>query len=255
MKKIIGILLCCLPLTVSAAGTSVPLEKAQINPRDNASLQRGAKTYMNYCAGCHSLRYMRFSGMAKDIGITDMQGNVLDDLLLDNLIFTGATTQETLQVSMSEPQAATWFGVAPPDLSLITRVRGVNWLYTYLTSFYQDPSRPWGTNNLVFKDVAMPNVFAQLQGVQEPVYKTITKKIGTEERQVKVIDHLKLVQQGELNKAQFDRTVNDLVNFLDYVAEPAKADRENLGIWVLLFLVVLLVFMYFLKKEYWRDVK
>jgi len=239
----------------ASGGTGIPLQKAPINPQDHASLQRGARLYMNYCVGCHSLRYMRYNRMATDIGISDAQGAVNQSIVEKNLIFTGAKIAQTINNAMDPAMAKNWFGVAPPDLTLAARVRGVDWLYTYLRSFYLDPTRPYGVNNLLFDDVAMPNVMAELQGNLVPVYAEKTVKINGKTPKRSLIDHLTLQKKGIMSPTHFDLATADLVNFLAYVGEPMKADRERIGIWVLLFLAVLFVFAFLLKKEYWKDVK
>lgn len=240
-------------LGVAAGGNGFPLEKAPVNLRDQASLQRGAKWYMNYCAGCHSLKYQRYKRLAKDIGITDHYGDVLTDIVRNNLIFTGAKIGDTIQIAMDAGDSKSWFGIAPPDLTLITRVRGSDWLYTYLHSFYLDDSKPWGANNALFPDVGMPNVLAGLQGDQMPVYATETIQVDGQEKIIKHISHLQLVHDGQMNEHQFDHMVGDLVNFLTYVGEPVKLIRYRLGLMVIGFLLVLLVLSYLMKKAFWED--
>lgn len=244
MKKTIAALLfALLPAVSLASGGGVHLDKAHIDPADRASQQRGAKLFVNYCQGCHSAKYMRYSRMGKDLGMTDAQ-------VMDNLMLKDGKIGDTLTVAMNPGDAKAWFGKTPPDLSLIARARGSDWLYTYLRTFYQDKSRPMGVNNLVFKDVGMPHVLIGLQGLQVPVYKTIEH----EGKEVEVIDHLEVTQPGSMSSAEYDSAVLDLVNFLDYVGEPIKLERQRLGIWVLLFLAIFFVVAYALKKEYWKDV-
>lgn len=251
-------LVVCLLLTVTnsqAADAQIPLEKANTKLCDSASLQRGAKLYMNYCSGCHSLQYVRFKDMARGIGITDSEGKVLDTLVQSNLNFISDSIYDPIQIALTKAEGEKWFGVSPPDLTLVTRWRGKDWVYTYLKSFYRDPSKPWGVNNAIFPDAAMPNILERLQGVQEPVYKSImlTDDDGeTYEKQV--IDHLRLKTQGALTPEEFDASIQDLVNFLDYVGEPHKLERKKLGVWVLLFCVVFTLFAYLLKREFWKDV-
>lgn len=223
------------------ASESVTLQKANINTSDNASLQRGAKYFMNFCASCHSAEYIRYSRFAKDIRITETEeanSELLVDLLKANLMFNTDDIHSHVKSALDKKDGEKMFGVAPPDLTMVTRVRGTDWVYSYLKSFYTDPTRPWGVNNAVFKDVAMPNVLANFQGEQELV--------GGE---------LVVSKPGAYNDAEFDQMVTDLTAFLAYTAEPYKADRIYIGIWVLLFLSVLLVFAYLLKREYWKDVK
>lgn len=203
------------------------LDKAHIDPSDLASLQRGAEIFMNECSGCHSLKYIRYSTMAKDIGIVDSKRKVLDQAVKANLMFVGDRLVDTIQSSMTKEEGVNWFGVAPPDLSLVARLRGVDWLYTYLRSFYLDKKRPWGVNNHLFPDVAMPDALFNLRA------------------------RLLLEPDGQ---KKVDRVVLDLVNFLHYAGEPTKSVRESIGKWVLLFLGVFFVFAYLLKREYWKDV-
>ncbi len=222
---------------------------------DKPSLQRGAKLYMNYCAGCHSLQYMRYNRVAKDIGIVDYQGKLLSDVAHKNLVFTGVKLHDTIGTAMRPADGRRWFGVAPPDLTLETRVRGTDWLYTYLVSFYQDDKRPWGTNNLVFPDVAMPNVLLALQGTQLPVKHRSHVNLGDHSKTMDVIERLQLVPDGTMSKKEFSSAMVDLVNFFEYVATPEKLQRESLGKWVLLFLGLFLIICYLLKREFWKGIK
>jgi len=209
---------------------------------------------MNYCSGCHSLEYMRYDRMAQDIGITNDDGTVAVDMLKANLMFTGDKAGDQIHIAMRPKDAATWFGVTPPDLSLEARARGNEWLYHYLKGFYADDKKPWGVNNAVFPDVAMPHVLVDLQGVQQPIYETHIVAVDGETQQTQQLVGLKLATPGQLTEAQYDELVTDLVNFLAYVGEPIKAERERVGVWVLLFLVLLGAFAYLLKREYWKDV-
>jgi ubiquinol-cytochrome c reductase cytochrome c1 subunit len=245
MRQLIFVALLALaPGAAWAAATGFPLDSANIDPTNHASLQRGAKLYVNYCMGCHSMNYQRYNRVARDIGLTDPQ-------MEENLIFTGAKVGDTMTIAMSETDAKRWFGAAPPDLNLIARSSGIDWLYTYLRTFYRDPSRPLGSNNAIFQQVGMPNVLWELQGVQEPVFHTETDAQGNEKE---VLAGVELVEPGKLTAAEFDRSMRDLVNFLAYSAEPIKLERQSLGVWVLLFLVLMTVVFYLLKKEYWKDV-
>lgn len=233
----------------------VHLAKANTQLCDKGSLQRGAKLYINYCSGCHSLQYVRFKDMARDIGIVDRDGKVLDALVQSNLNFISDNIYDPIQIAATPKEGEKWFGVAPPDLTLVTRWRGKDWLFTYLKSFYSDSTKTWGVNNALFPDVAMPNILQSLQGDQEPVYKTITLTDDDGDIYEKqVIDHLRLKTQGSLTPEEFDATIRDLVNFLDYVGEPHKLERRKLGVWVLLFCVVFTLFAYLLKREFWKDV-
>lgn len=251
MKKLISsILLAISPALALAAGGNVHLDDANIDVSDNASLQRGAKLFVNYCLGCHSGDYMRYNRLAEDIGLSKEETE-------DNLIFTtddeGAPTKvgSLMFNNMDKKYGKAVFGTNPPNLSLIARSRGVDWVYTYLNSFYKDDSRPMGVNNTVFKDVGMPHVLWELQGWQEPVYKTVTNSAGEE---VQVLDSLKLAEAGQLSPSEYKGAMRDLTAFLSYMAEPIQLKRQQIGFWVLLFLVVFTFVSYLLKKEYWKDV-
>ncbi|MEM9603793.1 MAG: cytochrome c1 [Pseudomonadota bacterium] len=232
------------PQLVLAAGSKYPLESPQIDVGNERSLQRGAKTFVNYCMTCHSLAYMRYARVAEDLGIPPK-------LVEDNLIFAADDEGNPLKVTsmmesgMSTDYGKQAFGVAPPDLSLTARSRGEAWLYTYLKSFYVDEGRAGlGSNNAVLKGSAMPNVLWQLQGHQAPVYSDDGKElIGVE-----------LVNEGSQSPREFDKTITDLVNFLSYAAEPGQERRRAMGFWVILFMLVFSCLAWVLKKEYWRDV-
>ncbi|WP_100752106.1 cytochrome c1 [Vibrio salilacus] len=244
MKKWIVILFAMLPSLAMAAGAKVPLDKANNDLTDQASLQNGAKLFMNYCFACHSAQYQRYERVGRDIGIPT-------DLLKENLIFDPeAKVGDLMENAMSEDSAAKWFGAPPPDLTLVARVRGTDWLYTYLRSFYADPSRPFGVNNIVFPSVGMPHVLEELQGIPTPVYEThvvdgeeVTKVVGIETDGT-----------GEMNDEEYDNAVRDLVNFLEYSGDPVKLERHALGWWAMAFLVIFTIVVVLLKKEYWRDV-
>ncbi len=228
-----------------AASTGYPLEKAHTDVDSLASLQRGARNFVNYCLGCHSAKYMRYSQLAEDLALTE-------DVLRENLMFTGVRVYDPMTSAMPAEQAHQWFGNAPPDLSLITRSRGTNYVFTFLKSFYADASRPTGTNNAVLPQTAMPNVLAGLQGMQVPRHELRPDADG---KPVQHLAGLDLAVAGEMTTAEFDHFVRDTVAFLEYVAEPAKAQRKALGVWVVLFLLVFTAFAWFLYKEYWKDVK
>jgi len=190
-----------------------------------------------------SAALMRYERMGTDLGIDEK-------LVSENLMFTGGKVGELMTVATAADDAKEWFGIVPPDLSVIARARGVDWLYTYMRSFYRDDSRHIGVNNLVFPDVGMPNVLWELQGIQEPVITTVKGHDGTEHKVVE----LELAEPGLQTPREFDRTVRDLVNFLDYMGEPAKYERRQLGTRVILFLLVFLVLAYLLKRDYWKDI-
>lgn len=244
MKKWILVLFALLPSLAMAAGSNVPLDKANNDLSDKASLQNGAKLFMNYCFACHSTQYQRYERVATDLGIPP-------ELMKENLIFDPETKIGELMVSaIPGDQAAAWFGAPPPDLTLVARVRGSDWLYTYLRSFYADPSRPFGVNNVVFPSVGMPHVLEELQGIPRKVYET--RPIDGVEQEVFV--GIESDGSGELSASEYDAAVRDLVNFLEYSGDPVKLERHQLGWWVMGFLVILLIMTILLKKEYWRDV-
>jgi len=229
-----------LPLSLFAAEGGSTLQAGN-DLSDRASLQRGAQLYMNYCSGCHSLKYMRYSRMATDLGLTEEE-------VMDNLNFTGAKFGEQIQVAMPHDSAAKWFGQAPPDLSLVSRVRGSDWIYTYLKSFYLDESRPVGWNNTLFPNASMPNPLWELQGQQHA-------ELGEpDEIGERHVEALKVVLPGRQTTEEFNQTVRDITNFLEYVGEPAALKRQSMGVWVILFLVLLTFLAYLLKQDYWKDV-
>ncbi|EGR7965139.1 cytochrome c1 [Vibrio vulnificus] len=244
MKKWIVILFAMLPSLAMAAGAGVPLDKANVDLSDKAALQNGAKLFMNYCFACHSTQYQRYERVADDLGIPA-------DLMKENLMFNPESKIGDLMVNAMPPkQAAAWFGAPPPDLTLVARVRGADWLYTYLRTFYVDPSRPFGVNNLVFPSVGMPHVLEELQGIPNPVYGT---KV-VDGKEVQVVVGVESDGTGELSKGEYDEAVLDLVIFLVYSGDPVKAERHALGWWVMAFLVLFTIVVVLLKKEYWRDV-
>jgi ubiquinol-cytochrome c reductase cytochrome c1 subunit len=221
---------------VLAAGGGA-LEKAHVNVRDTAATQRGARLFVNYCMSCHSASYMRYNRLAEDLGLGE-------DLVMENLVFADAKIGDTMTIAMQPDDAAAWLGKAPPDLSLISRSRGADWLYTYLLTFYQDENGGW--NNRVLPNASMPHVMWQLQGIQKPVYATHD---GHE-----TIEKLVLDRPGLQSPEEYENTVRDLVTFLEYLGEPAQVKRKGVGIWVLLFLALFAMISYLLKAEYWRDV-
>jgi len=232
---------------IQVAQAEVKLLPVSINLHDKASVQRGAKLFMNYCSGCHSLRYMRFNRMAKDLGLTTFTGDIDKDLLMSNLVFTTAKLEDPIQISMPAEDALQWFGRVPPDLSLSARKYSPEWLYTYLKGFYVDKTRPFGVNNVLFPDVAMPNVLAPLAGKVIAIPNGLISGAHQPTRLV-------LIEPGEMNERQFDSAVQDLVTFMVYVAEPVKLIRYRIGWFVIFFLSLFLIVAYQLKKTYWRDV-
>ncbi|HYW04585.1 MAG TPA: cytochrome c1 [Gammaproteobacteria bacterium] len=241
LAVLVGLLLAP---AAGAAGDQPQLEHVNINLHNRPALQRGARDFANYCLSCHQAKYMRYKQLEPGLGLTDKQ-------IEDNLIFTGAKIWDPMTVAMTRKDAANWFGKAPPDLSDEVRIRGADWVYTYIKSFYLDPSQKTGVNNAVFPKVAMPDVFWHLQGLQKPVYKTVTDSDGTKE---KVIDHLKLVKKGSLTPKQFDRFDRDLVTFLTYVSRPEKMESARLGAWVIGFLIFFAALAWLLKREYWKSI-
>lgn len=230
MKKVLLAAVLALPV-LAMASEEVHLDKAPVDASNHASLQRGARTFVNYCLNCHSANYMRYNRLL-EIGLTEKQ-------IKDNLLFAGEKVGDTMKVAMDKKEAAKWLGAAPPDLSVEVRARGADWVYTYMRGFYRDDTRPTGWNNTVFDKVGMPHVLYELQGEQALDHET---------------HELKLVKPGRLSVEEYDTLVGDLTNFMAYMAEPAKQQRNQLGWIVLLFLGVLLVLTYKLKKAYWKDV-
>ena len=226
------------PLTVLASGAAVHLDKAPDVNGDRAALQNGAKLFVNYCLNCHGLSFVRYNRLT-ELGLTEQQ-------IKDNLMFTAGKVGEPMRVAARTAEQKQWFGVAPPDLSLVARARasadgsGADWLYTYLRSFYRDEKRPTGWNNTLFNNVGMPHVLWELQGQQELNHEA---------------QRLDLVQSGQLTPAEFDRQISDLVGFLVWAGEPAAGFRKQLGVGVLAFLIILFGVSYVLKREYWKDVK
>lgn len=216
MKKLFStLLIMCMPVLAQAAGTAVELTKAPINLNDKVSLQRGAQIFINNCLGCHSAQYMRYERMAQDLDIPL-------DILEKNMLFTSDRVGDTMKTAMPADLAKSWFGTIPPDLTVQARVRGADWIYSYLTGFYKDEKRPWGVNNHVFPDVGMPHVMAAME--------------------------------EEAGEKAFKEAMADLTNFMVYMSEPMRAERERLGVWALLFLGILFIPVYFLNREYWKDV-
>jgi len=230
----------------SASEAGATLEHAGNDVANVASLQRGARNFVNYCMGCHSARYVRYSRLAKDLGLTEQQ-------VIENLMFTGERIHDTMRAALRVEDAERWFGREPPDMSLIARSRGTDRIYTFLKSFYVDPSRPTGVNNMVAPQTAMPHVLWELQGLQHAVYDGESDPAqAAVHRKFKGFE---LAQKGKLTPEEYDQFVRDTVNFIDYIGEPIQLKRRELGFRVLSFLVVFFLFAYFLKKEYWKDVK
>ncbi|RLA21556.1 MAG: cytochrome c1 [Gammaproteobacteria bacterium] len=239
MKKLLqSCLLLLMPLGVFASA-GIELESADIDLTDKASLENGAHLYVQYCLGCHSSKYIRYLNLSDDFDIDQQE-------ILDKVAPEGAGIYDKMLTAMNRHDATKWFGTPPPDLSLIARSRGADWLYSYLRGFYADPKKPLGVNNAVFPDVGMPNPLWKLQGTQQPIYETVD---GQE-----VITELERDENGSMSADEFDKSVNDIVNFLVYAGEPAQLERQSMGKYVLLFIFMFGVIAYLLKKEYWKDI-
>lgn len=236
--KILLLAVCMAPMALFAAEPGMPLDKAPIDTYDNESLQRGAQTFVNYCLTCHGASFMRYN-RHRDIGWDT------DAAVLQNLILTGQKPGDLMLTAMRGKEGEEWFGVTPPDLSVIARSRGADWLYTYLRAFYRDSTTVPGWNNLVFDRAAMPHVLYEFQGEQE----LVVKKVGDKDEK-----SLELVKQGSMTVAEYDRFVADLVNYLVYLGEPIANERQRIGMIVMIFLFGMLGLSYLLYREYWRDI-
>lgn len=243
IKRFLLALALLLPSVAFAAAPSGPLDKANYDLTDQASLQRGAQLYMNYCLACHATQYQRYSRTFDDLGIPQELGEEL-------LQFTSEPGMH-ITSAIDADAAGEWFGLTPPDLTMVARVRGGDWIYTYLRSFYADDSRPFGVNNAIFENVGMPHVLEELQG---------TPRRATERRMVdgEMVDvdvGLRADGNGTMSAEEFDQAVLDLTNFLVYTGEPMILERQRMGYFVIGFLIVLFILTILLKKEYWRDIK
>ena len=272
MKRVaMAVLLFAWSAAAWSAGSGLGLLGTKVNLEDTASLQRGAGIYVNYCLGCHSLSFMRYDRMGRDLGLTDEQ-------VSENLLYAADKVTDPMSIAMRPEAAGKWFGVAPPDLSVISRARGPDWLYSYLTTFYADPnpSRPFGVNNVVFEDVGMPHALLALQGLtqyvpgESPEDATEVHAVGLavdgddilvrksatmpDGSHVPVVDRLTVTDPGELRPGEYRKAMRDLVSFLVYAGEPSQIERQALGFWVILFLVVLALILRALYKDYWKDV-
>jgi ubiquinol-cytochrome c reductase cytochrome c1 subunit len=236
---LLGLALVAAPAAMAAEEAEMPASNA--NLADIGSLQHGAKIFFNYCSGCHSLKLMRYSRIAEDLQLSKEQ-------VMQNLNFTGANFGERIPETLQAADGQAWFGKAPPDLSLMARAKGVDYIYNYLKSFYLDPSRPIGWNNTIFPNASMPNPLWELQGIQVAEFKPAEGNATPE------FEKFELHKAGSLNAEEFNEVARDVANFLQYAAEPAAMQRKSIGIWVLLFLSVFTLLAYFLKQEYWKDV-
>ena len=219
------------------------MDPASTDVSDLASLQRGAKYFVNYCLGCHSAQYVRYNRLGADLGLTE-------DQLVENLMFTGERPFDTMDNAMTDADGARWFGVAPPDLSLIARSRGTDYLYNFLRGFYQDDSALSGANNLWLENTVMPHVLWELQGVRRAVF--VDRDING--NTLPIFEHFEPISPGTLDEAEYDVLVRDIVTFLDYISEPMQLERRALGVRVIGFLLVFLLVAYMLKREIWKDV-
>lgn len=221
------------------ASSAIQLDEAPVNLEDKNSIAHGARLYVQYCSGCHSLKHIRYSRIADDYGIDETW-------MKDNIVPTNLKIHDSMLTAMNSEDARVWFGMPPPDLSLIARAKGADWLYSYLHSFYIDEKKPYGVNNLVSPDIAMPDVLAPLGGERE--LGPVNTKVDSIKKRLRVI------KSGSMNASQFDNAVTDLVAFLTYASEPSRHSRESMGLYVILFLILFTIIAYKLKKEYWQDV-
>lgn len=231
------------------ANSNIQIKKIDIDLSSKQSLQKGAKIFFNQCQGCHSLKYIRYSTLAEGVGLTATKDKSIELIIQESFMHSIKSINENNPIlsSISKENGIKWFGKVPPDLSLIARYRGPNWLYTYMKSFYKDPARPWGVNNLLFPDVGMPHVLLKLQGLQI-IKDNIDKTTDPDQM-------LELTENGSLSKNEYNNMIKDLVTFLSYVGEPAQLERKSLGIKIVIFLFILMILLFFLKKDYWKDVK
>ncbi|WP_351076285.1 cytochrome c1 [Shewanella sp. CAL98-MNA-CIBAN-0140] len=244
MKKLLIALVTLLPsLAMAASGHGVHLESANVDLHDKASLERGVDLFQHYCSGCHSTQYQRYERVATDLGISN-------DDMRNKYMFTNAKIGDLMENAIPTADAAKWFGAAPPDLTLVARVRGADWVYSYLKGFYADETRPFGANNTVFPLVGMPHVLQDLQGLATPHYE---KKVIDGVETVELVG-LNPATGGKMSAEEYDQAVRDITGFLVYSAEPVQLEREALGWWVLGFLFIFFIIAYLLKKEYWKDV-
>lgn len=244
MKKIICLICLMTSPMIMAAGDYYIGEKVQTNIRSTESLRSGAKTYMNYCMGCHSMDFQRYNRVAADLGLTE-------DEMMNGLVLTDAKFADKMTIAMDESQAKTWFGKAPPDLSVIAKARGLDWLYNFLINYYADPKSVTGWNNLTLPNASMPHVLWELQGVRTANFETHTDEEGNDHKEFK---NFETVEAGLLSEQEYKDLAADLVNFLDYSSEPAKLIRMSYAPWVLLFVSLFTFLAYMLKVNYFRDI-
>jgi len=243
LSRLVAVLALAVSAQAVAAGGAVHLEAADIDQGNISSLQRGARNFMNYCSGCHSAQYVRFNTIGKYLELSDEQ-------LVENLMFNAEKTYETINASMSAEDAARWYGTAPPDMSLMARAKGADYVYNFLKGFYLDPESPTGVDNLVLAGTSMPHVLWKLQGYQNASFSEHTVAGVTSYE----FEGFEPVTTGMLDAEDYDEFVRDTVNFLAYIAEPIRSERRKLGVWVLMFLVVFWIVASMLKKQIWKDV-
>lgn len=245
MKNILlALIIGIAPILAHAEEGGMKNMNADIDLENKSSLQRGARLFTNYCLSCHSANYMRYNRMGKDLGLTDKQ-------VANNLMFAADKVGETMTVAMNKNDSKRWFGTKIPDLSVVGRSRGSDWLYTYLMTFYVDPARPWGVNNERFPNVGMPDILWELEGMKKAIFKVHKDQEGND---VKTIVGYEMVSKGKMSQVEFSNAVKDLVNYLTYMGEPAKLHRQRWGIVAMIFLAIFFFVAYALKKEYWRDI-
>ncbi len=246
-KKVASLLALAASFAASqagAAGGGADLEPAHIDPDNVASLQRGARNFMNYCSGCHSAQYVRYNTIGRQLELSEEQ-------LIDNLMFNAEKTFETIRTSMKPKDGAKWYGKAPPDLSLMARARGADYVYNFLKGFYVEPDSPTGVNNTILAGTSMPHVLWELQGYQSASFDHHENEDGSV---TTTFGGFEPLSAGTMDAEQYDEFVRDTTNFLVFIAEPIRQDRRTLGVWVLIFLIFFLILAAQLKKEIWKDV-
>ena len=245
VASVLALSVCFMAPASFASGGSTVFESSGIDPDNINSLQRGAANFMNYCSGCHSAQYVRYNTIGQDLELSE-------EMLVDNLMFNAEKTFETIQAAMPAEQAAVWYGTAPPDLSLMARSKGADYIYNFLKGFYIEKDSPTGVNNLVLAGTSMPHVLWELQGYQKAVFDHHENADGSVTTSFKEWEQL---SEGKLDSKDYDEFVRDTVNFLAYIAEPMRSDRRKLGVWVLMYLLFFLIIARMLKKQIWKDVK
>jgi ubiquinol-cytochrome c reductase cytochrome c1 subunit len=244
MLGIVLLSACFATAQVLAAGAKVHMDPAELDPDNVKSLQRGAANFMNYCSGCHSAQYVRYKTIGKDLDLSDA-------MLVENLMFNAEKTFETIKSSMPAADAARWYGKAPPDLSLMARAKGADYVFNFLRGFYVDEDSPTGVDNLVLAGTSMPHVLWELQGYQAANF---VDHVSDDGSVTHVFEGFEQLSAGKLDSEDYDEFVRDTVNFLAYIAEPVRSDRRKLGVWVLMFLIFFYIIARMLKKQIWKDV-